>query len=118
MKISAIAILAAVPAVVQAGGFASSCQNIFLGGTWVNALCKNSAGVYVSTGKDINAEVGNGNGLLIRHSSGYSNSCKDCTLSTAGLFRCSCKRINTWVSASINLNNFLSNQNGALAWDP
>ncbi|KAF3193121.1 hypothetical protein TWF225_010966 [Orbilia oligospora] len=118
MKISSIAILAVgIPTVVQAGGFISSCAQIFLGGTWINALCKNKAGVYVPTAKDLNAEIGNANGLLTRHSSGYANVCRDCSLTTAGVFKCSCPRINRYQPASINLNNFLSNRDGTLFWD-
>ncbi|KAK6514934.1 hypothetical protein TWF506_007292 [Arthrobotrys conoides] len=118
MKISAIAIIAiGVPTMVQAGGFTSSCAQIFLGGTWINALCKNPSGVYVPAARDLNAEIGNANGLLVRHSSGYANSCKDCSLTTAGVFKCSCLRLNRYQAASINLNNFLSNRGGDLVWD-
>ncbi|KAK6500327.1 hypothetical protein TWF481_010672 [Arthrobotrys musiformis] len=117
MKLSSVAILALGIPLAHAGGFASSCANIFLGGTWINALCRNSAGTYIPTAKDLNAEIGNANGLLVRHSSGYANTCRDCSLTTAGVFKCSCPRLNRYQSVSINLNNFLSNQNGVLAWD-
>ncbi|RVD83811.1 uncharacterized protein DFL_005585 [Arthrobotrys flagrans] len=118
MKLSSIAILAVgVPTIVQAGGFASSCAQVFLGGTWINALCKNSAGTYIPTARDLNAEIGNANGLLVRRSSGYASVCRDCSLTTVGLFKCSCPRINRYQAASINLNNFLSNRNGILTWD-
>ncbi|KAK6355805.1 hypothetical protein TWF718_000185 [Orbilia javanica] len=117
MKLSSIAILAiGVPTAVQAGGFVSSCAQIFLGGTWINALCRNPSGTYIPTAKDLNAEIGNANGLLIRRSSGYANSCKDCSLDN-GVLRCSCLRLNRYTPASINLNNFLSNRNGVLTWD-
>ncbi|KAK6337499.1 hypothetical protein TWF730_002898 [Orbilia blumenaviensis] len=117
MKISAIAILAVgIPTMVQAGGFTSTCTGIFLGGTWINANCKNAAGNYIPTAKDLNAHIGNANGLLIRKSSGYSNSCRDCSLN-GGTLACYCLRLNRYQAASINLNNFLSNQNGVLAWD-
>ncbi|KAK6540074.1 hypothetical protein TWF694_008904 [Orbilia ellipsospora] len=111
---------------VQAGGFLSSCTSIgyypSLGDKPVGASCRTSDGHYLYSEANTMSYIGNINGILKAHSGGYGASCQNCGVnpSNPSLYYliCQCNGPNGWATTHIDLNLYLSNKNGNLAWDP
>ncbi|KAK6342280.1 hypothetical protein TWF730_001756 [Orbilia blumenaviensis] len=120
MKITFLTLLAATT--VYAGGFTSTCTNLYLISTAVGGVCKRINGSTNNSSVDANGHIGNSNGKLVRFSGGYKSSCRNCHISTGTsgkqfILSCECNSSNGWKATSIDINWFLSNQNGVLAWD-
>ncbi|KAF3930252.1 hypothetical protein ABW20_dc0105882 [Dactylellina cionopaga] len=91
MKTSAIALAAfwLVPTAVQAGGFLSSCQNVYFVGNTVGGNCFNARGEQRGTSANCAQFIGNRNGYL----SGHSNY----------ILNCECNSASGWKRSSIDL---------------
>ncbi|KAI6006276.1 Cyanovirin-N [Pisolithus orientalis] len=108
--------LVAAVTLCAAQDFDASCFSYYLENTEFFATCRTDSGSDQSTSIDLNNCVVNRSGALecVSSSGGYSASCEDCSLSGTDL-DCTCGNGSGGTdSASVNLNNCLTNSNGVL----
>jgi hypothetical protein len=99
----------------SAGNFAASCNGVSLQGSTLDASCYNISGQLQSTSLDLNTCVTNNDGITaFQANGGYNGSCQGCSLSGTTM-TCQCYDVYGQSRAtSINVNNGVSNCNGAL----
>lgn len=98
------------------GGFWSSCTvNSYLRKAFMTARCKTINKDYKQTTINLDDCLGNNNGFLQAGWSGYSKSCKNCKIEGM-MLTCSCQNAKQtdYYRSSINLNEFISNQDGKM----
>lgn len=102
-----------------AGGFSSTCSNLYLDGSWLGAYCGDGHGSGKWTGLDLNRFIINNHGNLYWQSNGgYSHSARNCHINSSGLLFC---QLNDghghWPEQAINLNDHLTNAWGNLTYN-
>ncbi|KAH9556521.1 hypothetical protein CY35_07G033200 [Sphagnum magellanicum] len=102
------------------GGFTASCQEPFsVSGSVVSANCKNDAGVLAESSLDLDPFLGNDNGNLVEGSD-YIATCTPEGFAQSGssffIYAHCAQEGGNPVSASYDINNNVSNDNGVLAW--
>ncbi len=97
------------------GNFAASCNSLSLSGSALSARCYNIAGQLESTSLDLNTCITNNDGIAaFQANGGYNASCQSCALS-GSVMSCKCYDIYGQLRpTSIDVNNHVSNCNGAL----
>ncbi|KIM64735.1 hypothetical protein SCLCIDRAFT_114413 [Scleroderma citrinum Foug A] len=92
-----------------------TCKDYYLSNPVLYASCKQENGQYDNTSINLDKCVTNDNGVLYCGTNGdYSSTCSDCTF-TGTTVVCDCKDSSQIVhSTSIDLNQCLTNSNGAL----
>ncbi|KAH8934875.1 hypothetical protein BDL97_17G002900 [Sphagnum fallax] len=102
------------------GGFTASCQGPFsVTGSILSADCKNDAGNFAFSSLDLNSFLSNDNGNLVEGND-YIATCTPEGFALIGspfFVYANCAQENgNVVSASYDINNNVSNDNGVLSW--
>lgn len=94
---------------------ATSCSSFQLSGTILSASCRRNDGTYSQTSIDLNNKISNRNGNLVIGEGNFYSSCDSLSLSSNLNFTARCKNVNSqYLSTSINLNDYYTNENGVL----
>ncbi|KAB5591183.1 hypothetical protein CTheo_5392 [Ceratobasidium theobromae] len=103
---------------VQAANFGSTCSNIYLSGTTLTATCTKVKGSPTTTSLDLNNCIINNQGIpLCKVGGNFAASCSGCYLDSSVYTQmwCTCNGGVGPHSASIVLNNCVSNLDGVLS---
>ncbi|CAM6038946.1 unnamed protein product [Sphagnum compactum] len=101
------------------GGFTASCGEPSVTGSILSADCANDAGDYAFSSLDLNSFLSNDNGNLVEGNDYIATCTPDgsALIGSPFFIYANCAQVDgNVVSASYDVNNNVSNDNGVLAW--